>query len=483
MADISVKEVPLPSSVDQMLREICAKHSQPPLDSRLRRELASAGKEASLKLLRTISCADKIRNLNGFVFHMLRNSTAAPTQESVCSSTPHGGLWATDDASSNSSIPEHLSRSHSIKIERGRAHAFSPQLLALGELEFRKAFLILSYIGRKKLEDVIPANEIRKLKDLPMGKFESEVWNSLAKQCVGEEIDRRKYLDWDAGKTYAYQCHVYIGGTYIFKDSQGCILYDEDGEPCIHTDGTGFISKDLAFKCPANVYKGKVHSNRNIESDLIAVEKISPEMRKSELRLGDPPLLIQCRLFNNGCAVKGIFLVNQKLPPRTIQIRPSMIKVERDPLLPSIRTANSLEIVKTSNQPKRTYLSKFLIALLSYGGVPKEYFMDLLMNSLEDLLSVYSNKRAALRVSLIYGEMDEYTVARMILSGIPLEEAFLQYRLSILMKEERKGLKEGRLPITDSYYLMGTADPTGLLNSDEVCIVLYVINVYSATLN
>lgn len=92
MADISVTEVPLPSSVDQMLREICTKHSQPPLDTRLRRELASAGKEASLKLLRTISCADKIRNLNGFVVYMLRNSTAAPTQESVCSSTPHGIL-------------------------------------------------------------------------------------------------------------------------------------------------------------------------------------------------------------------------------------------------------------------------------------------------------------------------------------------------------------------------------------------------------
>lgn len=99
------------------------------------------------------------------------------------------------------------------------------------------------------------------------------------------------------------------------------------------------------------------------------------------------------------------------------------------------------------------------------------------------LFNGYSFIVAFASVSLIYGEMDEYTVARMILSGIPLEEAFLQYRLSILMKEERKGLKEGRLPITDSYYLMGTADPTGLLNSDEVCIVLYVINVYSATLN
>lgn len=80
-----------------------------------------------------------------------------------------------------------------------------------------------------------------------------------------------------------------------------------------------------------------------------------------------------------------------------------------------------------------------------------------------------------LAVSLHYGEMDDFNVARMILSGIPLDEPFLQYRLSILMNEERKGLKGGRLPVNECYYLMGTADPTGLLESDEVCIILYAI--------
>ena len=34
------------------------------------------------------------------------------------------------------------------------------------------------------------------------------------------------------------------------------IVYDEDGKPRIHTDGTGFISEDLAMKCPGNIYKG-----------------------------------------------------------------------------------------------------------------------------------------------------------------------------------------------------------------------------------
>lgn len=71
--------------------------------------------------------------------------------------------------------------------------------------------------------------------------------------------------------------------------------------------------------------------------------------------------------------------------------------------------------------------------------------------------------------------MDDLNAAKMILSGIPLDESFLQYRLSIMMNEERKGLLEGKLPVTESYYLMGSVDPSGILESDEVCIILYVL--------
>ncbi|KAF8393438.1 hypothetical protein HHK36_021682 [Tetracentron sinense] len=95
----------------------------------------------------------------------------------------------------------------------------------------------------------------------------------------------------------------------------------------------------------------------------------------------------------------------------------------------------SWKMVKLSNKPKKTYLSRFLIALLSYGGVPKEYFMDVLTDSLDNAQKIHFNKRAAL-------------------------------------KEERKGLKGGKIPVSECYYLMGTADPTGLLSSDEVCIIL-----------
>ncbi|KAK9101032.1 hypothetical protein Scep_024462 [Stephania cephalantha] len=233
------------------------------------------------------------------------------------------------------------------------------------------------------------------------------------------------------------------------KDEKGDIVYNKDRKALIHTDGTGFISQDLALKCPSNIVKGSSLHHGVFE-----------------------PLLIQCRLFNEGCAVKGTLLVNEKLPPCTIQVRPSMIKVESDPKLGGTHTVNSLEIVSTSNRPNKCCFSKQLIALLNYGGVPNQYFIDILNNALQDAQNVRYNKRNALTVCLKYGAMDDFVCSRMVLCGIPLDESYLLYHLSLLMREERKSLKGAKLPISDSYYLMGTADPTGLLKANEVCIIL-----------
>lgn len=47
---------------------------------------------------------------------------------------------------------------------------------AFDELEFRKAFLILNYIGRKKLEDVVSADRLQTLKMIKeMDRFEAEI--------------------------------------------------------------------------------------------------------------------------------------------------------------------------------------------------------------------------------------------------------------------------------------------------------------------
>ncbi|KAH7853241.1 hypothetical protein Vadar_000428 [Vaccinium darrowii] len=257
-------------------------------------------------------------------------------------------------------------------------------------------------------------------------------------------------------------------------DENNDIVCNEDGEPLIHTDGTGFISEDLALKTPKEFSRAMYLKDGNFESvlDHVNCEEISRVSRGSEGHAREPPLLMQVRLFYNGLAVKGTLLVNKKLR-NTICIRPSMIKVETDSRLLDEQTFNSLEIVGISNKPRRAFLSKNLIALLSYGGIPKEYFLGILAKALEDSRRAYRKKGAAIRVALNHGDIDDdFTVARMILSGVPLNEPYLQSRLSELAKEERKALKGGRLPIDESFYLMGTTDPTGSLKSDEVCVIL-----------
>ncbi|KAJ0254181.1 hypothetical protein HA466_0107220 [Hirschfeldia incana] len=232
-------------------------------------------------------------------------------------------------------------------------------------------------------------------------------------------------------------------------------VLDKNGKPCIHSDGTGYISEDLARMCPVNVLKGKCLRSDNVQTPV-----------------QDPPLLIQFRMFYEGYAVKGIFLLNKKLPPRTVQVRPSMIKVSKDPALSNFSTFDSLEVVTTSNPPKRTKLSRNLVALLSYGGVPDEFFLDTLLNTLEETKTIFNNKRAALKAALHYGDMDDRNAAQMILVGIPLDEPHLQDQLFTFSKTEKKDLKAGKLPVSESYYLMGTVDPTGELKEDEVCVIL-----------
>lgn len=123
-------------------------------------------------------------------------------------------------------------------------------------------------------------------------------------------------------------------------------------------------------------------------------------------------------------------------------------------------------------RPKKSHLSRYLISLLHYEGVPTKFFTDILKNSVADARSSLTNKRAALQVALASGGMDDdFTIARMISFGIPLHEPYIQTRLSFLTNHQNKSLKEEKLPIAESFYLVGTADPTGTLDEGEVCII------------
>uniref|UniRef100_A0A7N0UYH8 RNA-dependent RNA polymerase n=1 Tax=Kalanchoe fedtschenkoi TaxID=63787 RepID=A0A7N0UYH8_KALFE len=529
------------------------------------------------------------------------SSSESPT---VSPSLCHSSQLTTTSSSSPKGRGDSSSYTTSLK-------QVNPQLQALGELDFKRAFLVLCYIGRNQLEDVAYEDVIREFKYLPMVEVERKIWSALGRQCIPEE-DRLKVFGCDTETVNTYHCHVHADGTYTFKvqsvctrthlqrvlgddnvlmvrfsdnvaynyessvcwkifkegiwvglrcyrffvfkdggkeekknnkntstvrcyfvrteshavsdlgkayvltgknihearcifmhahtvssiekfmarlslilsktitleidlayvdistiedikcqNKDGSIARKDDGEPLIHTDGTGFVSEDIALRCPKGLYKG---AQKNHETYL---GNVDVDNHDSDLHIREP-----VRLFFSGRAMKGTLLVNRKLPARTIQIRPSMIKVEQDYNILGIQSANSLEIVTTSNKPRKTNLSRFLIALLCYGGVPKDVFMNILTKSLEEAQSILSNRRAAFLVAMRYGEMDDYIVTQMISCGIPLDEPYVQHRLSVLMNEERKNLRSGKLPIEDSYHLMGAADPSGVLKNDEVCIIL-----------
>ncbi|XP_070033193.1 probable RNA-dependent RNA polymerase 5 isoform X4 [Nicotiana tomentosiformis] len=672
--------IKLPPSVEQMLNQICKNQRQNLPDKKVRRLLLSIGEEGSLDILSEISVSQIKKTLSGFIVFMAKKYYQSETQQfyqqqptqvssaesffqspqiqRISLSSPNsssssinfspriGPLFQAtvhnnvgDGSDSPTSAPQMLSPPMSPERTifqrdlydptpsefRNRAgiQGISEQLLALSNLEFRKLFLILHYIGRRKLEDVIMLHDVGDILDMtcqPMAHFESCIWTKYGHLC--ENVKRVQYLDWDSGRSHFYHCHVYSDGSYAFKgpylkaerthlqqslgdenilvvrfmeeaprcpqeivkngilvglrryrffvykddgkkknsmdkeekidtvkcyfvrmeslnpyenltyilhnkivhearcrfmhvhmvpsmakymarfslilsttvklqvdlnsvnidriediychDKNGRTLYDEDGKPLIHTDGTGYISEDLARKCPQDFFNVK-YKNAKLERYPNGVElgESSSELGEAEFQSGEPPLLMQCRLFYNGLAVKGTLLVNRKLPRGTIQIRPSMIKVEADPKLSRARMFNSLEIVTPSFKPRNTYLSRTLIALLTYGGVPGEYFFDILNNTLEETQRLYSDEVTALKVAANHRDRDDASIATgMIMAGVPLCEPYLRCCLSSLAKEERNGLKGGKLPISDTFYLMGTADPTDTLNPHEVCVIL-----------
>ncbi|POO00831.1 RNA-dependent RNA polymerase-type [Trema orientale] len=204
-------------------------------------------------------------------------------------------------------------------------------------------------------------------------------------------------------KTYSLDIDLSSVTMHIIEDEycldeHGNRIY-RDGKPLIHTDGTGFISEDLALKCPKNLHGGKRIRNEDIEVLHIHDESEDSVMETKEQGMESqvPPLLMQFRLFNSGYAIKGTFLVNKTLDPKTFKVRDSMVKVKPDPSLLNNPTINSLEVIGTSNRPKKAYLSRNLIGLLSYGGVPNKFFIGLLEKALRETHGAFSNKLAAIR--------------------------------------------------------------------------------------
>ena len=58
---------------------------------------------------------------------------------------------------------------------------------------------------------------------------------------------------------------------FQLQDENDKDVLDKNGKPRIHSDGTGYISEDLARMCPVNIFKGKC-----LRSDSVQVCSLFP---------------------------------------------------------------------------------------------------------------------------------------------------------------------------------------------------------------
>ncbi|GAU22807.1 hypothetical protein TSUD_142470 [Trifolium subterraneum] len=141
--------VTLPASGENLIDRICEEQNQPPLDHLPRQHLALIGEQRALELLNVFSKSKIRSSFNAYIVHMMNNSSSSyvsPPKPSPSSSE-----------ASISSFPLHPpkpfppSSSESSMSPSPSPFPLHPPpycvLTALGELEFRKSFLLLSYVG------------------------------------------------------------------------------------------------------------------------------------------------------------------------------------------------------------------------------------------------------------------------------------------------------------------------------------------------
>lgn len=85
-------EVAVPMSVERMIEKICFNQCLPPPDSDTRKVLGSMGQDKSMHILKIISQAGRIRNLNGYIIHLSKHSTCSHSPTSTYLSPPNCSL-------------------------------------------------------------------------------------------------------------------------------------------------------------------------------------------------------------------------------------------------------------------------------------------------------------------------------------------------------------------------------------------------------
>lgn len=229
----------------------------------------------------------------------------------------------------------------------------------------------------------------------------------------------------------------------------------EDGSSCM-TDGAGLISR----------------TSMQLAWHLFCRDR---GWRTTQYPLA--PSVIQVRVKG----AKGVLLVDPTLRGLRIVLRPSMIKFSAGDQY------DQLEICKAFISPSRAFLNRPLIMVLEARGVPKETFLSLQKQVVDETqLATESMLPAAalLRSNGLGESLGLPTLLRQIASRFASfpevdqyllkEDAFMSRCLNFAVNHVLRGLKfRGHIPVPNSWTLVGVPDHHGILEEGQifVCIV------------
>ncbi|GBG91179.1 hypothetical protein CBR_g52061, partial [Chara braunii] len=248
-------------------------------------------------------------------------------------------------------------------------------------------------------------------------------------------------------------------------------LKDHDGYSSIATDGNGLIKRSLLEKVEGKVIRGMF--GRKNQADY------------------DQPAVIQVRAYWNRHVGKGTLTVVDKMPRKfgphkmpegklivftrsMVKIQPAMVRGE--PATPQRARHNCLEINETSHKPATANLSQYIILLLRWHGVPEEFFLRLVKNTVDDILTTHEHPHEAMKVLLRYVSGNscyrEEKLLDMLFSEFQPGEPFLKRSIENYLRLELKRISRGKLRLPNSYSLIGVADFTGRLQPNEVIVIM-----------
>ncbi|KAF8987927.1 RdRP-domain-containing protein [Hymenopellis radicata] len=182
------------------------------------------------------------------------------------------------------------------------------------------------------------------------------------------------------------------------------------------------------------------------------------------------PRAIQIRFEGS----KGVLSVDYTLTGHTVCLRPSMVKFTGTP-------STRIEIAQVFNKPGNFYLNRPLIMILEGLGVPYQVFKKYQENAIEKIdLATSSVDSAALFLNDL-GLGTAYrvsgTLIRLHRLGVPLpRDSFYSRAMLYARNDALRDIKhKSRIPIPDTYNLVGVADVHGFLKEGEVSVCLELV--------